>query len=174
MAAGAGAGGHQRIASFYGGAGSGAAVRALAVGAGGGREKRKEENQGKRRSGGRVWVSGLAQVFVPMAAVALGVVALMELSGHGLATLTTTDRPGGGDARWFVPLTEVSSALGTLHHVLVGPSARLAQRADVDCAGDAGRSCHRCCGWMTRRRQHRAVTTEHLGTNSPGWYGEVC
>ncbi len=39
----------------------------------------------------------------------VGVVMLMELSGHGLATLTTTDRPGGGDARWFVPLTEVST-----------------------------------------------------------------
>ena len=44
-----------------------------------------------------------------MAAVAIGVVILMELSGHGLATLATTDRPGGGDARWFVPLTEVST-----------------------------------------------------------------
>ena len=65
----------------------------------------------KAEDGGGVtrWVSAVVQVVVPMAAVAVGVVVLMELSGHGLATLTTTDRPGGGDARWFVPLTGVST-----------------------------------------------------------------
>ncbi|MEZ4770812.1 MAG: hypothetical protein R2844_20650 [Caldilineales bacterium] len=76
-------------------------------------ERGKARKAGKRGEAGRpaerVWLSGLAQVFVPMAAVALGVVVLMELSGHGLATLATTDRPGGGDARWFVPLTAVST-----------------------------------------------------------------
>ena len=54
----------------------------------------------------------------PMALVALGVVALMELSGHGLATLATTDRPGGGDARWLVPLTYLPAA------VMAGPCGR--------------------------------------------------
>jgi hypothetical protein len=28
----------------------------------------------------------------------------MEAGGHGLAALFTTDRPGGSDASWFVPL----------------------------------------------------------------------
>lgn len=51
----------------------------------------------------------LWQVALPMAAVAAGVVLLMQLSGHGPAALVTTDRPGGGDARWFVPLTGVST-----------------------------------------------------------------
>lgn len=44
-----------------------------------------------------------------MAAVAGGVVLLMELSGNGLAALTSTDRPGGGDGRMFVPLFEVTT-----------------------------------------------------------------
>ena len=74
------------------------------------------KGEGKGRKGGKEgsgevsrWVAAVVQVAVPMMAVALAVVALMELSGHGLATLATTDRPGGGDARWFVPLTEVST-----------------------------------------------------------------
>ncbi|MEZ4555039.1 MAG: hypothetical protein R2854_01055 [Caldilineaceae bacterium] len=29
---------------------------------------------------------------------------LMEFGGHGLRALLTSDRPGGGDARWLVPL----------------------------------------------------------------------
>ena len=33
----------------------------------------------------------------------------MEGSGHGLYALLNTDRPGGGDARWFVPLWETST-----------------------------------------------------------------
>jgi hypothetical protein len=44
-----------------------------------------------------------------MALVAGGVVLLMELSGNGLAALTSTDRPGGGDGRMFVPLFEVTT-----------------------------------------------------------------
>lgn len=54
-------------------------------------------------------MAAVLQITVPMATVAAAVVVLMELSGHGLAALATTDRPGGGDARWFVPLTEVST-----------------------------------------------------------------
>lgn len=41
---------------------------------------------------------------LPMLLVALAVIGGMEWGGHGLATLTSTDRPGGGDARLFVPL----------------------------------------------------------------------
>lgn len=33
----------------------------------------------------------------------------MEASGHGLYALLNTDRPGGGDARWFVPLWQTST-----------------------------------------------------------------
>jgi hypothetical protein len=44
-----------------------------------------------------------------MALVAGGVVLLMELSGNGLAALTSTDRPGGGDGRLFVPLVETKT-----------------------------------------------------------------
>ena len=43
-------------------------------------------------------------IVLPMLLVALGVIGGMEWGGHGLATLTSTDRPGGGDARLFVPL----------------------------------------------------------------------
>lgn len=49
------------------------------------------------------------QIALPMAVVVTAVLLLMEASGHGIATLLTTDRPGGGDARWFVPLTAVST-----------------------------------------------------------------
>ena len=34
---------------------------------------------------------------------------LMEWGGHGLSALRTTDRPGGGDASWFVPLWQTST-----------------------------------------------------------------
>lgn len=46
---------------------------------------------------------GLA-IALPMFLVAVAVIGGMEWGGHGLATLTSTDRPGGGDARLFVPL----------------------------------------------------------------------
>ena len=46
----------------------------------------------------------VGEIAVPILLCAGGTVALMEAGGHGLAALTTTDRPGGGDASWFVPL----------------------------------------------------------------------
>lgn len=51
----------------------------------------------------------MGQIALPVVAVAAVVFLLMSASGHGIATLFTTDRPGGGDARWFVPLAEVST-----------------------------------------------------------------
>ena len=39
-----------------------------------------------------------------MMVVGLAVIGFMEAGGHGIAALTSTDRPGGGDARLFVPL----------------------------------------------------------------------
>lgn len=46
---------------------------------------------------------------LPPLLVAGGTLWLMEAGGHGLAALFTTDRPGGSDARWFVPLWGTSS-----------------------------------------------------------------
>lgn len=63
----------------------------------------------RRQPSERRWRRAALQVALPTAAVAAGVILLMELSGHGLAALLTTDRPGGGDARPFVPLTEVTT-----------------------------------------------------------------
>ena len=41
---------------------------------------------------------------LPLTLVALATIGLMELGNHGIAALFSTDRPGGGDARFFVPL----------------------------------------------------------------------
>ncbi|MFN3335814.1 MAG: hypothetical protein ACK47M_25220, partial [Caldilinea sp.] len=40
------------------------------------------------------------QIALPMVLVGGATFAFMEASGHGVAALLTTDRPGGGDARW--------------------------------------------------------------------------
>jgi len=54
------------------------------------------------------WLANVYKAILPTmvvaAGVAVAVVAIMEWGDHGLATLLTTDRPGGGDARWLVPL----------------------------------------------------------------------
>jgi hypothetical protein len=50
-----------------------------------------------------------AQILVPMVVVVGGTVLLMTAGGHGLQALVSTDRPGGGDARWFVPLAETQT-----------------------------------------------------------------
>ncbi len=44
------------------------------------------------------------QIALPMILVAAGTVALMTAGNHGVDALFTRDRPGGGDARWLVPL----------------------------------------------------------------------
>jgi hypothetical protein len=44
------------------------------------------------------------QIGLPMLLVAGGVIAIMTAGGHGVQAMLTSDRPGGGDARWFVPL----------------------------------------------------------------------
>jgi hypothetical protein len=46
---------------------------------------------------------------LPMVIVATAVLGLMTYGGHGLYTLLTTDRPGGSDASFFVPLWKTSS-----------------------------------------------------------------
>jgi hypothetical protein len=45
----------------------------------------------------------------PMLVVGGATLLLMETGGHGLTALLTTDRPGGGDARFFVPLWATST-----------------------------------------------------------------
>ncbi|MBX3052576.1 MAG: hypothetical protein KF753_13930 [Caldilineaceae bacterium] len=47
---------------------------------------------------------GLMEVALPVVLVAGSTLLLMETGGHGLAALFSTDRPGGGDGRWLVPL----------------------------------------------------------------------
>jgi hypothetical protein len=59
---------------------------------------------------GRVSLAaGLVQLILPPLLVGAGVFGLMESGGHGLSALLGVDRPGGGDAIWFVPLFETST-----------------------------------------------------------------
>lgn len=51
----------------------------------------------------------LKSVALPYALIGGGTVALMTAGGHGLETLFTNDRPGGGDARWFVPIFQTTT-----------------------------------------------------------------
>jgi len=51
----------------------------------------------------------ILSIGLPMLLVGLGVVGLMESGGHGIDVLTSSDRPGGGDARPFVPLWAIST-----------------------------------------------------------------
>jgi hypothetical protein len=44
------------------------------------------------------------EIALPLLLIVGGTLWLMEAGGHGLAALFTTDRPGGSDASWFVPL----------------------------------------------------------------------
>lgn len=43
-------------------------------------------------------------IALPMLLIGGATFALMEWGGHGLEALLTSDRPGGGDGRWLVPL----------------------------------------------------------------------
>jgi len=71
--------------------------------------KKRMVDKDTGRQGRNVWWAAAWQVAWPMAAVAGGVVLLMTLSGNGLAALTSTDRPGGGDGRMLVPLFETTT-----------------------------------------------------------------
>ena len=57
----------------------------------------------------RGWLRSLLETGLPLLLIGLGVVAFMEAGGHGIAALLTSDRPGGGDARWLVPLWTTST-----------------------------------------------------------------
>lgn len=67
---------------------------------------------GKFQVSGRFGTSPLSafvQLVLPLCFVLFLTVILMERGNHGLNALLTNDRPGGGDARWFVPLFQVST-----------------------------------------------------------------
>lgn len=51
----------------------------------------------------------VAQIALPYLLVLAGVFAFMTVGGHGLSALLSTDAPGGGDRRWFVPLFQTST-----------------------------------------------------------------
>jgi hypothetical protein len=53
---------------------------------------------------GRVVFGVISAIALPMLLIGGATVLLMESGGHGLSALLTTDRPGGGDGRWLVPL----------------------------------------------------------------------
>lgn len=50
-----------------------------------------------------------AAIGLPMLFVAAGTILLMEGGGHGLQALVGSDRPGGGDGRWLVPLFQTTT-----------------------------------------------------------------
>lgn len=63
----------------------------------------------RNKSAGPSVFNVLAQTLLPMLLVAASTFIWMELSGHGLQALTASDRPGGSDASWFVPLISVQT-----------------------------------------------------------------
>ena len=67
-----------------------------------GKAKGKRQSAKGKRVGSQVTI--LLSVALPMLIVAVGTVLLMESGGHGLSALLSSDRPGGGDGRWLVPL----------------------------------------------------------------------
>ena len=60
-------------------------------------------------AGNKRWRNIVIQIAVPMASVYALTWIIMESGNHGLAALFTNDRPGGGDARWLVPLWETTT-----------------------------------------------------------------
>jgi len=67
--------------------------------------KNRTDNAARNKLIGAV----VLQIALPMMLVGGATVAFMEASGHGVAALLSTDRPGGGDARWFVPFFETTT-----------------------------------------------------------------
>ena len=57
-----------------------------------------------QRTGNKSWLAVVLEVAAPMLLIGATTFGLMEFGGHGLRALLTSDRPGGGDARWLVPL----------------------------------------------------------------------
>lgn len=64
---------------------------------------------GKLPRGTGAWVRVVLAMALPMLLVGSATFLLMERGGHGIAALLTSDRPGGGDGRWFVPLWQTTT-----------------------------------------------------------------
>ncbi|MCD6289148.1 MAG: hypothetical protein J7M34_01500 [Anaerolineae bacterium] len=62
-----------------------------------------------RKDGARRYGAALWRIALPMIVVAGGVILLMQAGGHGVTYLFGSDRPGGGDARLFVPLFKTTT-----------------------------------------------------------------
>ncbi len=61
------------------------------------------------RSGNKSRLRCVLEIALPMVLIGGATFVWMEASGHGLYALLNTDRPGGGDARWFVPLWQTTT-----------------------------------------------------------------
>jgi hypothetical protein len=61
----------------------------------------------------------LGSIAGPYLAVGLGVLLLLSAGGHGMGALLSSDRPGGGDGRWLVPL--VATTTRWEHYTLFSP-----------------------------------------------------
>ena len=88
-------------------------------------------------------LSIVVQIALPMLVVGSVTFGWMEMSGHGVYALLNTDRPGGGDASWFVPLWVTSTRWE--HYTMASwPHLRSAQRT---VAGSAGCLARPGRGW---------------------------
>jgi hypothetical protein len=61
------------------------------------------------RTGNKTLARSVVEIALPVLLIGGATFVWMEASGHGLYALLNTDRPGGGDASWFVPLWETST-----------------------------------------------------------------
>ncbi|MCX6045727.1 MAG: hypothetical protein NT075_11495 [Chloroflexi bacterium] len=68
---------------------------------------RQAQRNPKQRN--QLLFSNVLQIALPMLFVATATLGLMTNGGHGVQALFTTDRPGGSDARFFVPLWKTST-----------------------------------------------------------------
>lgn len=57
----------------------------------------------------QILLYNVLQIALPMLLIATATLGLMTNGGHGIQALFTTDRPGGSDARFFVPLWKTST-----------------------------------------------------------------
>ncbi|MCE7980522.1 MAG: hypothetical protein DYG89_04965 [Caldilinea sp. CFX5] len=69
----------------------------------------QKQRQSQNKSRWPAVLSTGVAIVLPMLIGGLAVIGLMEGGGHGLAALLSTDRPGGGDGRPFVPLWAVTT-----------------------------------------------------------------
>jgi hypothetical protein len=106
------------------------------------------------------------QIALPMLVVGGATFAFMEWSGHGVAALLSTDRPGGGDARWLVPLFETTTRWER-YTLLSGPHMRdwlnnqlLVAPVVLPSLIVVG------IGWLARRWRRRRSEVDKQGTES--------